>query len=113
MTFVNSSSIVSKWSPPHAELQNGIIAHYYICVKKYQEPDKTTCATLNGTQDSHVIVDLIPYTKYSLSISAGTIVGYGPSTLLIQRTSQAGQKTIENKTASWAVKDRYLGVGGW
>ena len=44
------------------------------------------------TEYRYTIVDLKPYTKYIVQISAGTVVGMGPHVSLENKTLQAGKK---------------------
>lgn len=79
------------WSPPEKELQNGIILSYKVCVRNFRTKDK--CEDIFSTEDQrrYTETNLIPYTVYDVIISAATSVGYGPSVMVSNRTSQAGQ----------------------
>lgn len=71
---ISSTSIVLKWKPPLIHKQNGIITGYTISqlmagnISTYSTPDLM-----------FTVMDLRPFTSYTYSITAFTVVGSGPS----------------------------------
>lgn len=91
--FVNATSMVVAWSPPGQELRNGIIQNYKICFRSLKITEQ--CEELVGSQNNYTVSNLIPFTVYDVIVNAATHVGYGPSTMITNRTAQAGQYLTE------------------
>jgi hypothetical protein len=91
VTFVNSSSMTVTWTPPEQGLRNGIIQSYKICVRSSKITDQCKDRISTGSQQNYTVSKLAPSTVYDVIVSAATSVGYGPSVLVTNRTSEAGQ----------------------
>ena len=89
--FVNSTSLVVAWSPPELILRNGIIQHYNVCVRSFAVTSRCENVVLPGSQRSYIASGLKPFTTYDVIVSAATSVGYGPSIIAINKTSEAGE----------------------
>ena len=101
MTDVQASTISLSWLPPEPELRNGRIRKYAICIRIFSTfPGsclREIILDMKNTLDTRIeydVVDLKPYTKYIVDISAGTAVGFGPSVALVNETQQAGKGIV-------------------
>ena len=63
------------WSPPHAVDQNGIITNYTVTCSLVD--DIIQHMTTSGTRLT--VTGLEPFTNYTCSVSAATVVGSGPA----------------------------------
>ena len=84
-----------SWLPPKPELRNGVIVKYTICIRVYSHnpgPCLREIMLERRTEYRYTVVDLKPYTKYVVQISAGTVIGMGPHVSLENETLQAGKK---------------------
>ena len=83
-------SIQISWTPLPSPVSNGRILGYKVCHKldMSSEPCETTAYVGHDTT-SYTAKDLVPVTKYSFLVSAGTAAGYGPSTLLTATTNES------------------------
>ena len=63
------------WSPPQLADQNGIIVDYQVTCRL--KDDVIYQATVSNTRV--IITKLKPFTNYSCSVSASTVVGSGPA----------------------------------
>ena len=80
------------WSPPEVENRNGIISGYRLCVIGAGDPGPChNQIDVSGADTVHAIAGLKPYTMYTVSIQARTIVGYGPTTVLHHRTGESSK----------------------
>ena len=75
----NSTSIAVSWQLPDPPVRNGIITKHKLNYTEVSaQPLNWTIVSLDG-DTSYVIKDLKIFTKYYVSVSAGTIIfGYGP-----------------------------------
>ena len=85
-----STSLYISWNPPSAEKQNGILTDYVVCYTDNDELavdmwQKTSTPTTNIT-----LTDLSIFTEYTVSVSAATVAGVGPSdTVNVQTLSDS------------------------
>ena len=92
ITEVYSDSIGLSWSPPPLEYHNGEIIGYNITVTVVYSGEIFTVFSMANTT---VISSLAPFTTYSYSVAAVTIVGIGPySTVGTILTGEAGMHII-------------------
>ena len=83
---ISSSSPFSleyTWSPPSTP--NGIIIRYNLTINFHNSSEPLVTTT---NQPKYTLIGLQPYQQITLNISAGTIVGNGPSISFNQRTDQ-------------------------
>ena len=73
-----STTITLSWSPPRLAHQNGIIVNYQVTCRL--KDDVIYQATVSNTRV--IITELEPFTNYSCSVSASTVVGSGPAAQL-------------------------------
>ena len=84
-----STSIAVSWQLPDPPVRNGIITKYQLNYTEVSaQPLSWTTVLLDG-DTSYVIEDLKIFTRYYVSVSAGTIIdGYGPfSDPMVAKTS--------------------------
>ena len=75
------------WSPPPSDQINGIIQGYRITIT---ELDTGIMSQYITSENETIIGGLHPHYNYNFSIAAFTIVGNGPITFVVVRTSEAG-----------------------
>ncbi|XP_028400962.1 protein sidekick-1-like [Dendronephthya gigantea] len=75
------------WTPPHPELQNGVIIHYVLCIREYGPNFACgrTTQVLESSDMSFTYGGLSPNREYVVVIRAATIVGLGPPAF-VQKT---------------------------
>ena len=83
---VTSRSVTFSWSPPLSSQQNGVITGYNL-----------TCSSGGMTNsirwsDTSFDAPLDPFTNYSCTVSAGTVVGDGPATAVISGVTDEESK---------------------
>ena len=86
---VTPRTMLLFWSPPHAADRNGIITNYTV-----------TCSLVNDiiqrttTRETRLTVTgLEPFTNYTCSVSAATVVGSGPA--LVKSVVTGKGKTLQ------------------
>ena len=73
-----STSIAVRWQLPDPLVRNGIIIKHQLNYTEVSQPLNWTTVSLDG-DTSYVIEDLEIFTRYYVSVSAGTLIdGYGP-----------------------------------
>ena len=80
------------WHRLPSEVDNGKIFGYKICCKS--SSSLTPCENavyVSERATSATVRDLIPFTDYTVEISAGTVAGYGPPSLLEAKTGEASR----------------------
>ena len=77
---ISSTAITLFWSPPPADMQNGIIAKYAINITEV-ETDRSF--SLFSSTTSVNVTSLHPYYTYNCTIAAVTSIGAGPYTNVI------------------------------
>ena len=94
---LSSDRLTLSWLPPDPELRNGIIIKYFICLRVVSTspgPCLREMTHVLGRQVDPItkftVSELKPYTKYGLNISAGTVVGFGPSASVVATTLETG-----------------------
>ena len=93
VTVVSSSAraLNITWQPLPISDRNGIITSYKITYYSSRWMHGNT-TQVNGSSTSAVLDSLIPFTSYNITISAATIIGFGPSSgEVIASTLQAGK----------------------
>ena len=86
--MIDSTSLNVTWQPPQEE--NGKILHYVIHYQRVGSSKKFSVVA-TATERQKVIIDLKPYTNYSIYVVANTSAGYGnKSDERFERTDQAG-----------------------
>ena len=81
-----STSINVNWDLPDPMLRNGVIIKHQLNYSKVSQPSNWNFVELNAST-SYLLEGLEIFTKYYIFVSAGTKVGFGPSSLpVIYRT---------------------------
>ena len=68
-------NITFTWLSP--SIPNGIIIQYNLTLNNINTGTAMT-HVINSTHDNYTVGDFKPYQRYSGSLSAGTVAGYGP-----------------------------------
>ena len=76
-------NIAFAWLSP--SIPNGIIIQYNLTVDNINT-GTTMTHIINSTHDHYTVEDFKPYQRYSASLSAGTVAGYGPPAYVSGRT---------------------------
>eukprot|EP00043_Microstomoeca_roanoka_P020559 m.251052 g.251052 ORF g.251052 m.251052 type:complete len:4501 (+) comp17182_c0_seq1:360-13862(+) len=91
---INSTHIRVSWQPPALALRNGIITNYTVAVDSVDSGQSSFSATTDGSARMIVAGGLKPYTRFSITVSASTSVGKGPSSFA------AAAETAEDRPAT-------------
>ena len=81
---VTSHSINFAWSPPLPSQRNGVITSYLINCSSADSIINTT----RTSSTSLTITGLEPFTNYTCSVSAATVVGDGPAAIIHTMTNE-------------------------
>ena len=85
---VGPNSVTLMWSAPDKRASNGNITGYVVTITPFQLEDVSVLVTETKYID---IVHLNPYSIYTISVAAKTVVGIGPfSQHLHVTTAEAG-----------------------
>ena len=76
-------NITFTWLSP--SIPNGIIIQYNLTLNNINTGTAMT-HVINSTHDNYTVGDFKPYQRYSGSLSAGTVAGYGPPAYVSGRT---------------------------
>ena len=85
----SSTSLSLQWLPPPEDGRNGIIIAYSVNITRISNGDSIEFTDI---QDLYLIVEsLRPYTQYSCSVAAHTVIGMGPYSIpLLALTNEDG-----------------------
>ena len=110
------NELLVTWTTP--EEPNGIILNYTVYCDDSSSSESgddvlmpgdtefldTTTVTVSGSQQSAVVMNLIPYTYYDCYVTANTSVGEGnSSTLKSAQTDESGHIDTHNNNNTYAV----------
>ena len=88
ISVTSPRSINLAWSPPLPSQRNGVITSYFTnCSSGY-----TIINTTRTSSTSLTIAGLEPFTNYTCSVSAATVVGDGPAAIIQTMTAEYGNK---------------------
>ena len=79
----SSTEVIFTWSPPRQEDQNGVITNYLLDVTAL---DRNHTLQIIATSTTAHVGNLKPYTMYTCTVAAETIIGVGPISLPITIT---------------------------
>lgn len=83
------TTIYLTWQPPLPDQQNGLIIGYIIVIAEANSGNDSQLSSNTTYLEIHF---LKPFSNYSCSVSAQTVIGTGPKTVDIQvQTLQAGK----------------------
>ena len=90
-TIITSSrSVTVQWSPPQADLQNGVIQHYTVQLVATQT---NSVLQYTATGLSQTISNLHPYYTYTCTVSAVTVAS-GPAAVVVFQLPQDGMNNL-------------------
>ncbi|KAK7870785.1 hypothetical protein R5R35_005450 [Gryllus longicercus] len=120
-----SDSVTLKWGPPH--IFNGILRSFLINVEQLDSANSSSCCVysplleiLVKSEDryyEHKVTDLMPASKYIISVSAKTI-SIGPSAFLTVSTSPEtpnltqAPKVLDNNRVNLPLAEGFPGIKG-
>lgn len=94
-TTTSATTITITWLPLNISDRNGDILFYRIRYFQQEELNDTKSILMDSSLTSYTLMNLRPYSSYSIAIAASTAVGFGPeSPILTQTTFQAGKFEI-------------------
>ncbi|XP_028400814.1 uncharacterized protein LOC114523946 [Dendronephthya gigantea] len=119
---VNTSAIMINWTLPLEEHRNGVINQFSVCYKPGEDSGPCVNETI-AVNRTFFVGGLRPHFMIRFEIRAATIVGFGPPTVLSQRTAQAAPDGPPNDahathvgatsiSLSWSPPDLLL-RNGW
>ena len=92
MTSPNSTSLLVTWDHPLAPDRNGVITGYTVIRQKESEIVPTE---LFSNDTSQLLVGLVPFTKYNITVAGNTSAGQGeftaPVTMRTLKDSECGR----------------------
>ena len=91
---MTANSITFSWLPPLIHLRNGNITHYFLRCSYDTSTDIITLKHLQIHDTTYLLINLLPYTKYSCNVSASTSVDEGPPTKSIVTRTDEDRKTV-------------------
>ena len=94
---LNSTHVYLTWDPPPPDQINGIIQGYRINITELNTGPMSQFI-VHDTEA--VIGPLHPHYNYNFSIVAFTLVGHGPTTYVVLRTTEAGMCIFCHKVHS-------------
>ena len=78
-----------SWNVPDGRLWNGELTGYKVCFNSRDTAEE--CLVLQGTRIlSQTISDLQPSTKYFVTVSSRTKIGYGNKSLAVSKITNGG-----------------------
>ena len=81
-----------SWNKPDTRRWSGITTRYKICHSTQERDLRPTCNETNRL--SYEITSLQPSTKYFVTVSAGTSVGFGPKSAEISEITNRGMNLV-------------------
>ena len=84
--------LVVSWNKPDAGIWSGIATRYKICHSTQERALQPTCKETDRL--SYEIASLQPSTKYFVTVSAGTSVGFGPKSVEIIEITDGGMNPV-------------------
>ena len=94
---VDSSCIRVEWQPPPRIHRNGAITYYKVIYFEDTNPSKKIELNVTSNESSIELKNLNKWTKYRISVLAGTEVGDGPaSEPIVLQTDEDGKSGSEN-----------------
>ena len=88
---ISKSEILVSWKPVPKDKVNGIVIAYNVTYSKIGGGPHSGCKIFNGSRSYGVIDGLLPFTVYSLNVSASTVKGQGPASPAITvKTEEEG-----------------------
>ena len=89
---ISKSEILVSWEPVPKDKVNGIVIAYNVTYSKIGGGPHSGCKIFNGSRSYGVIDGLLPFTVYSLNVSASTVKGQGPASPAITvKTEEEGR----------------------
>ena len=93
------NSLKISWKAPDKIFWNGELTGYQICFSTKENDEHPKCFNKKILSDLFfTIPNLQPLTKYFVTVSAGSRVGYGNKSLEISETTNAGEENNKNST---------------
>ena len=104
-SYVTSNSFTLTWSPPDAQLQNGIIQSYLVTIDSYRK------VTVSGSEYTAVVAGLRPNTSYLAYVQAVNNEGTGPGSPSVSvKTSESVPEEGPLNVACVSLSSRSLQI---
>ena len=89
-TYSGKRSLKLSWNAPHECLWNGKLTGYLVCHSDRAKAGNPKCSErINALK--YTIINLQPSTKYFVTVSVGTSVGFGPKSAEISKITDGGK----------------------
>ena len=89
LTRRGEGKLVVTWNAPNSRRWSGTATRYKICYSTQQRASRPRCLETNRL--SYEITSLNPSTRYFVTVSAGTSVGFGPKSEEISIITYGGE----------------------
>ena len=86
------NKLVVSWKKPNSKEWSGGVTRYEICHSIHEGASQLKCSETMGL--SYEITPFKPATKYFVTVSAGTIDGFGPKSAEISRITYGGMSRV-------------------
>lgn len=83
---VQSTSFIVSWTRP--TMENGVVTRYSLGYYVSSTPNLIQTVSLLPTLFNYIIISLLPFTNYSVTITACTIAGCTESNIVYQLTNE-------------------------
>ena len=94
ITATSQRTLTLSWSPPLPSQHNGVIISYLITCSSGGSINSTR--SIRSSSTNLTITGLQPFTNYTCTVSAATMVGDGPAAMRDAITSEASKKKLDN-----------------
>lgn len=84
------NSLSLSWRAPDKQFRNGKLTGYRVCHSDQERSNNPTCIERNTTL-TYTINNLQSSTKYFVTVSAGTSVGFGANSAEISKITNGGK----------------------
>ena len=81
------------WDPPERKFWNGKLTGYQVCYCYGKSCKDWKCALVKTPAESYSISQLESATKYSVTVAAGTKIGYGNKSSEVSKITNGGTGT--------------------
>ena len=92
LTKRSERQLVVSWDKPDTRRWSGKATRYKICHSTQERDLRPTCKETNRL--SYEITSLQPFTKYFVTVSAGTSFGFGPKTAEVSEMTNRGMSLV-------------------
>ena len=89
----SKNQLTISWTAPPRDSWNGQRITYQICYSYNARSRNPSCSSEKIQSSTAVIKNLVPGTRYFVTVAAGTSAGYGPKSAKVSEITRDGGKT--------------------